>query len=283
MRERLDCAVLLTTETASWANPDHLAGHKGRLQVLPLCPDIDTHESYASTILAANVMQLRRFDACLLPVAPQNLAWARMTLSAARTTLRTPVVTLCRDLKACALHDLYLLGVADFVRVPVCVEELRVRIERLLDKQRRPAPGAAASGVGTTAPQPAVAALYPATQQLASSLPAVAEPSSDYAIISAGMTARHMCDTILERTGTELEAFAIASASRYATSAESFRRAKSQVVERFERAYITAALSRHSGNIAMAARAAQKHRRAFWALMRKHDIDAGSFRRPPAR
>src|SRR3546814_15833214 len=68
-----------------------------------------------------------------------------------------------------------------------------------------------------------------------------------------------LCATILERSGMELEAFAIASASRCATSRVSFRTAKSQIIERFERAYITAALGRHSGNIAMAARAAQKH------------------------
>jgi DNA-binding NtrC family response regulator len=91
-----------------------------------------------------------------------------------------------------------------------------------------------------------------------------------------------ICATILDRSGTELDAFAAASASRCATSKESFRTAKSKVIERFERAYITAALGRHSGNIAMAARAAQKHRRAFWALMRKHEIDAAPFRCEPA-
>jgi DNA-binding NtrC family response regulator len=87
-----------------------------------------------------------------------------------------------------------------------------------------------------------------------------------------------LCASILDRTGLELEAFAAASASRSATSRESFKAAKSQVIERFERAYITAALGRHSGNIAMAARSAQKHRRAFWALMRKHQIDAAPYR-----
>src|SRR3546814_13521062 len=87
-----------------------------------------------------------------------------------------------------------------------------------------------------------------------------------------------MHQSILERSGLELEAFAIASASRCATTKESFRAAKSPVIERFERAYITAALGRHSGNIAMAARAVQQHRRAFWALMRTHDLHAAPFR-----
>jgi DNA-binding NtrC family response regulator len=50
------------------------------------------------------------------------------------------------------------------------------------------------------------------------------------------------------------------------------------IVEQFERGYITEALERHGGNIAMAARASNKHRRAFWALMRKHKIDAALYR-----
>ncbi|HBL66216.1 MAG TPA: hypothetical protein DDZ58_10340, partial [Achromobacter sp.] len=54
--------------------------------------------------------------------------------------------------------------------------------------------------------------------------------------------------------------------------------AKSRVVAGFERDYIHHALSRHGGNVAQAARASAKHRRAFWALMRKHGIDAAPFR-----
>jgi len=59
---------------------------------------------------------------------------------------------------------------------------------------------------------------------------------------------------------------------------ESFRSSKSKVVEQFEREYISKALLTHQGNIASAARASQKHRRAFWALMRKYQIDASQYR-----
>jgi len=60
---------------------------------------------------------------------------------------------------------------------------------------------------------------------------------------------------------------------------ETFHTAKTRVIACFERDYIAKALSRHAGNISMAARSAQKHRRAFWALMRKHQIDAAPYRR----
>src|SRR5699024_8379411 len=82
----------------------------------------------------------------------------------------------------------------------------------------------------------------------------------------------------LDHGDHELEAFAAASASHCACSSDSFGEAKGKVIERFERAYLLASLAKSSGNIAMAARAAKKHRRAYWALMRKHDIDAAPFR-----
>jgi DNA-binding NtrC family response regulator len=65
---------------------------------------------------------------------------------------------------------------------------------------------------------------------------------------------------------------------QHAGPLDSFREAKNSLVNQFERTYITQALIKHSGNIAMAARASNKHRRAFWALMRKHDIAAELYR-----
>src|SRR3546814_10191963 len=80
-------------------------------------------------------MSLRRFDACLLTVSERNLAWARTAMLSARGHLQTPVIALAYELKAAALSDLYELGLADFVRGPVCLEELRARVERQLDRQ----------------------------------------------------------------------------------------------------------------------------------------------------
>jgi DNA-binding NtrC family response regulator len=58
----------------------------------------------------------------------------------------------------------------------------------------------------------------------------------------------------------------------------SFNRAKAKFVVQFEREYIERILLAHEGNISSAARAANKHRRAFWELMRKHGIDAARFK-----
>ncbi|MBQ0957508.1 sigma-54-dependent Fis family transcriptional regulator [Ideonella sp. 4Y11] len=61
---------------------------------------------------------------------------------------------------------------------------------------------------------------------------------------------------------------------------ESFRAAKARVVDDFERQYIEHLLASHGGNITHAAQAAKKNRRAFFELMRKHQIAPQHFRDP---
>jgi two-component system, NtrC family, response regulator GlrR len=56
----------------------------------------------------------------------------------------------------------------------------------------------------------------------------------------------------------------------------SFQKAKRELVTLFEREYLEEALRRSGGNIAEAARASGKARRAFFELMRKHGIRAVS-------
>lgn len=59
---------------------------------------------------------------------------------------------------------------------------------------------------------------------------------------------------------------------------ESFQEGKARVVTQFERTYLENLMATHRGNVSQAARAAKKNRRAFWALIRKHDVDVQSFR-----
>ncbi|WP_163998204.1 sigma 54-interacting transcriptional regulator [Pyxidicoccus caerfyrddinensis] len=59
-------------------------------------------------------------------------------------------------------------------------------------------------------------------------------------------------------------------------SRESFQAAKRRVVEAFEKAWVEESLTEHEGNIAAAARASGKHRRAFFELMRRHGLKARS-------
>jgi DNA-binding NtrC family response regulator len=59
---------------------------------------------------------------------------------------------------------------------------------------------------------------------------------------------------------------------------EPLKDAKERFVVDLERRYIQQMLSLAQGNISEAARAANKHRRAFWQLIRKHSIDAHHYR-----
>jgi DNA-binding NtrC family response regulator len=55
---------------------------------------------------------------------------------------------------------------------------------------------------------------------------------------------------------------------------QSFREAKSRVVQEWEKAYLQGLLLASEGNISRAAIMARKNRRAFWELLRKYHIDA---------
>jgi DNA-binding NtrC family response regulator len=53
---------------------------------------------------------------------------------------------------------------------------------------------------------------------------------------------------------------------------KSFQEAKNRMVEQFEKTYIKGLLLSNHCNISKSAKAAQKNRRAFWELIRKHHI-----------
>ncbi len=61
----------------------------------------------------------------------------------------------------------------------------------------------------------------------------------------------------------------------------SFKEAKENLVNRFEKDYVEKCLSAYQGNITRAAQAARKNRRAFWQLIRKHNIDVQTYKSEP--
>jgi two-component system, NtrC family, response regulator GlrR len=62
------------------------------------------------------------------------------------------------------------------------------------------------------------------------------------------------------------------------TLQEPFCQVKTRIVAQFEKTYIQQLLQSCRGNITEAARVAQKNRRAFWQLIRKHRIDVQAFK-----
>jgi DNA-binding response OmpR family regulator len=241
MREVFECALLQVPGQAFAGSID--GGDRIRLHVHDLGETIPAGgDAGADTtgLLASAALALQRYDACLLYIEPATLPWVRMALARARALLRTPVLALVGDVKAAALADLLELGLADFVRLPVCHEELRARLMRLAGRMPLQEPMAV---YGAVAPVVAV----PASRASRARSRAPVQPPSSVNLV------------LYEPD-------------------ESFRQAKARVVSGFERAYLVQALARHEGNVTQAARASHKHRRAFWALMHKHAIDARSYR-----
>lgn len=282
MRETTDCGVLLTPghETAmrDWVARDQPRLARVRLHLVPLrnaaamggdmpgggstAGAAQSAGDAASRVpdgpdihaLARLAVCLRRYDHCILPVAPASLAWTRMALQQAGGALATPVLLFVHDMTAPAIEDLLQLGAADFMTAPYCLESLRVRLGRLARRTPWSPPPAQ---LAESAP------VYPAgVREPALGRPEL-RPRVPRQVLHQGLAGlRHQADRGVH---------------------EPFRQAKARVVDGFESDYIRLALSRHQGNVARAARASSKHRRAFWALMRKHGIDAAPYRRRAER
>ena len=280
MREVLDCGVLLAPGHEG-AMRDLVAQHPARqmrvrLHLVSLSPvryaaaGAASRDASADTAagaepeaqvpeadvqaLARLAVALRRYDCCILPVAPSSLAWTRMALQQADAVLTTPLLLLISDVKAPAIEDLLSLGASDFETQPACRESLRVRLGRL---------ARAAQGRGAARVE-------------------IREPATMYreARPQAGAGGLHRPAALRARVASDPVDHAVPGPRHQhpRLAHESFRIAKARVVDGFERDYIRLALSRHGGNVAQAARACCKHRRAFWALMRKHGIEAAPYR-----
>jgi DNA-binding NtrC family response regulator len=231
------------------------ASDRTRLHVLALsstasAPVSGAHAQLVDSTLAPDPSQallrlaltLKRFDVCILPVASACLAWARLALLSTRQTLDTPVLALMHEIRAPAIADLLQLGVADFIYTGACHQELRARLTRLTYRVR------GSQALGRILGEPVIG--------YGISAPSYARPSQAPCAVNLGQLRPR--------------------ALRWVN--ESFRQAKARVIDGFERDYIRRALACHAGNVAQAARASDKHRRAFWALMRKHQIEAAAYR-----
>lgn len=282
MRQQIDCAVLVLEAHASWM-PQTLEVAQAGLARIRLHhldweagQDLEVAEDQLIHLpvhaIAQASVSLRRFDVCLLPVSIDSLGWTRQALAAIPRGPFLPIVGIFRDLKSAAMQDLLELGLADFVRLPLCPDEFRARllatvarVPRMGSLRESDHPGQAAwlQAVGILPVANSVAALHPCAP----------EPTkSSRRRNLGGRPVRNVIHSHATQFGQSVN-----TQSPRAKS-ESFREMKARLIERFEKEYIEQALELAQGNIAMAARASNKHRRAFWALMRKYEIDAEQYR-----
>lgn len=236
---------------------------------------------------------LYRYPLCMMPVDAANLAWVRTALASLTAPLSVPLVCLCHQLRAEAIGDLLQLGADDFVMAHADAEEIRARCTHAIKRSqfRRRAEFAVSLNRPAVLAESAAAYGYARAAQAPGTATAAHRPPGEASRARAAMTS----STTLPLSGAAVfaggerhpsataAAFGSASVSgcasdRDGAAMDSFRRAKKAVVDQFECQFLRHALMRHAGNVAGAARASAKHRRAFWALMRKHGINADEFR-----
>ena len=282
MRQQIDCAVLVLEAHANWMPQTLKVAQAGlariRLHYLDweAGQDLEVEEDRVVNLpvhaIAQAGVSLRRFDVCLLPVSIDSLGWTRQALAAIPRGPFLPIVGVFRDLKSAAMQDLLELGLADFVRLPLCPDEFRARLLATVARVPRMGSLRESDHPGQAAWLQAVGIL-PAIEYasvLPTSMPE--EPKLMPRRNLGGRPLRTAGQSQATEPGQNLNTPSLLAATR------SFRDAKAALIERFEKDYLERALERAQGNIAMAARASSKHRRAFWALMRKYEIDAEQYR-----
>ncbi len=279
MRQQIDCAVLSVSTHRDWLDIALKQAEPAMARIRLHYLDWESHAEHQDMsntpvhvdiqAFAKSGVSLRRFDACLLPVSIETLGWTRQALAAIPRGPFVPLIGIFSGLRSAAMQDLLELGLADFVRLPLCPDEYRARILSTVSKVPRP---------GGSLREPEL--IYGTPNGLLNT----PHHSSVLARSSVGANNvpkgfKHPSRSFKTNVKTPGYQYAQNHALQNTQSeCASFRLSKANVVEQFEREYVTRALELHNGNIAKAARASNKHRRAFWALMRKYQIDAGLYR-----
>jgi hypothetical protein len=260
--------------------------------------------------LAQASIGLRRYDVVLLPVSMETIAWTRQALAAIPRGPFIPLVGVLKEMRSAAIQDLLEMGMTDFVRLPICTDEFRARLLHSVTSVPRPGslrePAlnygqkiAIARGVFpimgeatlrdwlnmTKRKNPGLSTLSVGQIEkvLAGQLPLAPESENDRKE-RLKLERVERVKNIEKFDENEIDTFAdgMEDASEQVSNAHDKPRhlkvVKTKLIEEFERAYLTEAMDRNRGNIANAARYSGKHRRAFWALLRKYDIEAEDFR-----
>ena len=252
--QRLECAVLEGGSQATWAQ--EWLSERRELREVCLQPLALSLVGSTPSVTALQQAQphLYRFQVCVLPVDAQNLSWARTALANV-DRFTVPHLGVSHQLRAEALGDLLQLGMTDFVSCDADVHELRARslqaIRRLGVRQ-----GSWVAKCDDARRADGLQVAEPHAQYVAS-----VEAHDAYDIYDANH-ARDARDAGIEQD----------------IAALNFKLAKQRLIEKFEVTFLHRSLKRHRGNVTRAAFECDKHRRAFWALMQKHHINARAFR-----
>ncbi len=254
-------SALIIQEKPQWASAYFQEGfYEGRVDLIPY--DAQQGQQSQSARLQQAWFKLPFYDYCVFFVDLSSLVWARLCLAQLQGLAKTPIFLMVQGLSAPAIDDLLQLGAIDFFVHPVSPDEVRSRIRRHL-RRLVEEPQCQELDNEVKLPQSYYLPAMPKSRGNALTLH---EAAKKYQLLLSD--------------GATLEAFSMAVATRFAGSSHGYQAIKGCVVASFERAFVHAMLSRTEGNISAAARLAGQHRRAFWGLMKKHNIDPQTYKDP---
>lgn len=209
-------------------------------------------------------VQLRRFDALLMPVSLATLGWTRQTLAGAPRGPSIPIIGLLNDLKSGAILDLIELGMTDFVTTVACPQAFRARL------------------ISAVSRAPKALSLREPNNQIehGRGRGRGAIRTEAVSVSDTMLSGRPSMTTKLESTMNIAKSSSRCTGCYIKVSAlgwpdQGFGTSKKRLVELFEKQYLLAALKRTDGNITAAASNSQKNRRSFWELLRKHGLVSG--------
>ncbi|AIL32187.1 hypothetical protein [Basilea psittacipulmonis] len=191
---------------------------------------------------------LHGITAVLIPVTIADLSYIRTQLCYRSSPLTSPLICLGFGVSSAVFEDLMRYGIADFIQDGTQVNEIKVRLKVLKYRGVFLGPG------------------YENTSQRLS---------------------YHVQSKTIETQVESSQSLHLKDSLSYHQSQDfydvlcrehDYNSAKRQMIECFDRGYLSAMLSWQRGNISQAAIHAGKNRRAFWELMRKYQIDGQAYR-----
>ena len=273
MRNHFECALFCPPALESMFQSIAGTHAKGRFTVHHISDRIGVGIEPGPDALARLALVLQRYDACLVPVDVMHLSWFRSALLAARDRISTPIICISIDLAAGALNDLFEIDLSEFVRAPLCIEELRTRVSQILEMRSRSHRTSLTLNTTTLAleeplePRCSVASFTPARQS-----PILHRTRS---VSRRGI---HVCEELADQCGPYIDAFAAMVVASESEKLRSYKNSKQQFWGRYTCSYIHEQLRVCRGNVTKAATRAGKNRRAFSALMRLYGIDPAPYR-----
>jgi len=302
MRQHIDLAVLELDAHKAWLNGvfDRVGPSLDKMKLHRLAwehssdlaesqpkTQTQTQPAVRTDVFLRTQVQLRRYDAFLLPVSLETLGWTRQALAGVPRGPSVPMLGILHELRSAAILDLLALGLTDFVTTEPCPQAFRARVINAVSRaprhlslrepeqqDRRPRPPGSNplqlllqesskphfinSSVNDSRPQ------APDALKQVRLAPLSVQTSSSPSAMPQGLQAKK---TSCAGCTVQVSAFGWPD--------QGFGPTKQRLVTLFERQYLKAAMLRANGNITLAASKSRKNRRAFWELLRKHGMATG--------